>query len=158
MSGIYEDLKSLDELRKNGSITEEEYQREKERILNSKDSENRNNSQLWGMSENSFLMLLHLSQFGGFILPFFGFILPIIMWATQKDGNANVDRHGKNILNFILSWIIYGAVAGVLTLVLIGLPILIVLGVLEIVFVIMAALKANNGEYWSYPMTIKFFS
>ncbi len=68
----YEDLKLLDELRRNGGITEEEYQREKAKILN-----NQNNSfskqPFFGLMENSYLLLMHLSQFLGFIVVGFGF-------------------------------------------------------------------------------------
>ena len=149
----YEDLKLLDELRQKGSITEEEYQREKAKILN-----NQNNSvtktPFFGLTENSYLLLMHLSQFLMFM--FVGFIIPIIMWLLNKDNSTNVDMHGKNIINFMASMFIYFSVAGILCVILIGLPILIILGILEFVFIIMAALKAGNGEYWEYPLSIKF--
>lgn len=154
----YENLKILDELRQKGSITEEEYQREKAKILND-DGNNFSNTTkkpLFGMHENSYLMLMHLSQFLGFLILGLGFIVPILMWVTNKDDNANVDRHGKNILNFMISYIIYLIAATILIILLIGIPALVVLVIVEFIFIIVAAVKANNGEYWKYPFTIEF--
>lgn len=155
----YENLKILDELRQKGSITEEEYQREKAKILNEESNVLNGTAQkpLFGLEENTYLMLMHLAQFGGYLLPLFGFVLPILMWITNKNTNENVDKHGKNILNFIISFLIYYAVAGILVILLIGIPLLVVLAVLQFVFIIMAAIKANSGIYWKYPVTIEFF-
>lgn len=151
----YEDLKILDELREKGSITEEEYQREKEKILNepATSTYSTGTKPLFGLTENTYLMLMHFSQFLGLAIPLAGFVAPVIMWILNKETNANVDLHGKNILNFTISYLIYTAV---LAITIIGIPLLFVLGILYIIFVIMAALKANNGEYWRYPFIIQF--
>jgi hypothetical protein len=149
----YEDLKILDELREKGSISEEEYQREKAKILNEEGRRDHAGRPLFGMSENSYLMLMHISQFAGIIIPLAGFIIPILMWITNKDTNAKVDMHGKNILNFMISFAIYAAI---LTITVIGIPLAIVVGVVYVVLVILASIKANNGEYWRYPFTIQF--
>lgn len=151
----YEDLKILDELREKGSISEEEYQREKERILNDQGNtlSNAGKKPLFGLEENTYLMLMHLTQFAGAIIPLAGFIVPILMWTTNKDTNANVDKHGKNILNCMISYAIY---AVLLCITVIGIPVAAVLGVVYVVFVVIATVKANNGEYWKYPFTIQF--
>lgn len=148
----YEDLKALDELRKNGAITEEEYQVQKKKILNS--SDNTSKKPLFGMAENSYIALMHISQFGGYLVPLLGFIAPIILWVLNKDTNPNVDLNGRNIINFMISWLIYAVCAGILSLLLIGIPILVALAIMQIVFVIMASLKAMNGEYWKYPLSL----
>ena len=154
----YEKLKKIEELKEKGTITEEEFQREKEKILNeeSKQPTTVTKQPLFGLQENAFLMLMHLSQFAGWILPGLGFILPIAMWLTNKEDNENVDKHGKNILNFTISYFIYAAIAGILVIIAIGLVLLVVLGIVVTVAIIIAAVKANNGEYWKYPMTIEF--
>lgn len=153
----YEDLKILDELREKGSISEEEYQREKAKIL-SENSIDYNSSStfkkpLFGLEERTYIMLMHLSQLTGLIAPLIGFIIPILMWITNKDTNQNVDLHGKNVMNFIISYAIYAAV---LSITIIGIPLAIVVGILYVVFVVVASVKANNNEYWKYPMTIEF--
>lgn len=154
----YEDLKILDELKEKGSITEEEYQREKAKIMN--DNENAFSETakkpLFGMAENTYLMLMHLSQFAGYLLPGLGFLTPIILRITNKDTNANVDKHGKNIANFLISYLIYAIASGILILILIGIPLLFAIGIMQFIFIIMATVKANNGEYWKYPLTIEF--
>lgn len=153
----YQDLKILDELREKGSITEEEYQREKEKILNETSTSTSSSSTakpLFGLEENTYLMLMHLSQLLGLIIPLAGFVAPVVMWITNKEINANVDLHGKNILNFTISYLIYSAV---LAITIIGIPLLLVLGIIYLVFVIMATVRANNGEYWRYPFIIQFF-
>ncbi|NLZ95181.1 MAG: DUF4870 domain-containing protein [Bacteroidales bacterium] len=152
----YEDLKILDELREKGSITEEEFQREKAKVL---DEDNKRYSKmhknpLFGMTQNNYLMLMHLSLFVSLFTLFVGLIIPIILWVINKENSAEVDRHGKNILNLILSFAIYGVA---LTITILGIPLLLVLLVILIVVIIKASVKASNGEYWEYPLTIKFF-
>lgn len=151
----YEDLKILDELKEKGSLTEEEYQREKAKLLNENDhsSAGGNRNPLYGLNENTYLMLMHLSQFAGVILPVAGFVVPIIMWVTNKDYSAAVDSHGKNIINFMISYAIYAAI---LCITVIGIPLAIIVGLLYTIFVILASVKANNGEYWKYPFTFQF--
>ncbi len=75
------------------------------------------------------------------------------MWVTNKEENAKVDLHGKNVVNFMISYVIY---ALVLCITLIGIPLAVVIGILYVVFVILASVKANNGDYWKYPFTIQF--
>jgi uncharacterized Tic20 family protein len=153
----YNDLKTLDELRRNGAISEEEYQKEKEKFFNrSGNSQTTNSNPLLGMSENSYISLMHISQFAGYILPGLGFVTPIILWMMNKENNTKVDIVGKHIINFMISILIYCAISGVLCCLIIGIPMLIALGIMQIVFVIIATIKANSGETWRYPFTIDF--
>ena len=111
----------------------------------------------WGMTENTFCMLMHLAQFAGGVVPGAGLALPIIMWATNKDQSPTIDQHGKNILNFIISMAIYAIASVILVFIVVGIFTLIALAVMAIVFPIMAAVKANDGHYWPYPLCIRFF-
>ena len=151
----YEDLKILDELREKGSITEEEFQREKAKILaeDKTDYSGTFKRPFFGMEERTYLMLMHLSQFASWLIPLVGIIIPILMWTTNKDRSAEVDRHGKNILNFNISYAIYSIA---LLIIIIGIPFIIVLFVIYAIAVIIASIKANEGKYWEYPLTIKF--
>lgn len=149
----YDDLKKLEELRERGAISEEEYQREKSKILNAPYTSQKS----LGTDQNTYLVLMHLSQFAGFIVPGLGFIAPIAMWLVNKD-NPVIDEHGKNIANFTISMIIYIIVSCILCLLLVGFVLLGIIAVLEIVFIIMAAVKAAKGEYWKYPLSIPFFT
>lgn len=153
----YEDLKILDELREKGSISEEEYQREKAKILSEERNDYNSNSTfkkpLFGLEEKTYIIFMHLSQLAGLIAPLIGFLVPILMWITNKETNEKVDLNGKNILNFIISYTLY---AVILSITIIGIPLAIVVGVLYIIFVVIASIKANNNEYWKYPLTIEF--
>ncbi len=111
----------------------------------------------WGMDQKVFLMLMHLSQLAGFIIPFGGLIVPIVMWATNKEQSTEVDKHGKVILNWVLSAIIYSAICFVLTFVFVGVIGFFILGIAGLIFLVVGAIKANAGELWHYPLSIKFF-
>ena len=110
----------------------------------------------WGIEEDQFTMLMHIAQFAGVVVPMAGLALPIVMWATNKENNELVDEHGKNIINWMISLIIYFAIAIPLCFLIIGIPIVMVLGLLTVLFPIIGAVKASNGEVYTYPLTIKF--
>ncbi len=148
----YKDLKVLDELRKSGAITEEEYQKEKQKIFDAMN--NPKKKEFLGMNENSYIAIMHVSQLVGYIVPLLGFLAPIVLWMMNKDDSVRVDSNGKNIINFLISWVIYIACAGILSIIVIGIPILITLLVLQIIFTIMATLKALDGEFWNYPLSL----
>ena len=102
-------------------------------------------------------LFLHLSQLAGYIVPVAGWIVPILIWQLKKQEMPELDAHGKVVINWILSALIYGAVGIILVFVLIGIPILIVLMMLGIIFPIIGAVKADSGIVWNYPLSIKFF-
>ena len=110
----------------------------------------------WNMELSSYCMLMHLSQFAGIIVPFGGIALPIIMWATNKDKSSIIDQHGKNILNWMISFYIYVSISAILILLVVGIFALITLGVIAVIFAIIGAIKANNKEIFNYPLTIQF--
>jgi len=114
-------------------------------------------SKPWGIEEKAFLMLMHLSQLAGFIIPGAGLALPIVMWATNKDSSKTIDNQGKIILNWIISLFIYVTVSVILFVVFIGVITLTVVLIINLIFIIIGAIKANNGETWVYPLSIKFF-
>jgi uncharacterized Tic20 family protein len=103
-------------------------------------------------------MFLHLSLFAGHTVPFGGIIVPIIIWQTQKEKMPEIDEHGKNAVNWIISNILYVLICIPLCFIFVGFVLLIVLGVLNVVFPIIAALKAQEGRVWPYPLAIPFFS
>ncbi|MFQ6115959.1 MAG: DUF4870 domain-containing protein [bacterium] len=108
--------------------------------------------------ERTWATLCHLGALAGFIIPFGNIIAPLVIWLVKKDESPFVDDQGKESLNFQISMTIYFLVAVLLVLILIGIPLLIVLGIFEIVMVVIAAVKASNGEKYRYPVTIRFIS
>ena len=101
-------------------------------------------------------MFLHLSGLAFALFFPVGIVLPIILWQTQKDKMPVLDAHGKLATNWMISATIYFFVSFILMFVLIGFLTAMVVFLLAIIFPIIAAIKANNGESWNYPLTIKF--
>lgn len=110
----------------------------------------------WNIELSTFCMLMHLSQFAGFIIPLGGYVLPIIMWAVHKDKSVVIDQHGKNILNWMITLFIYICISCILILLVVGIFSLVILSVLTLIFTIIGAIKAANKEIYRYPLTIDF--
>lgn len=100
----------------------------------------------------------HLSAFAGIIpLPMIGaFVGPLVVWFARRDLDPVVREHGKEALNFNLSFLIWGCVAFVLKFVVIGFLLMPVVGVAWIVLIVIASLKASDGALYRYPFTIRF--
>jgi len=104
-------------------------------------------------------VLCHASALLGLFFHFFGHLLgPLIVWLIKRDLSPEIDANGKESLNFQLSMLIYDVVAGILCVVLIGIPILIALWILNTVLVIIASVKTGEGKFYRYPLTIRFLS
>ena len=101
-------------------------------------------------------MFLHLSQLANVVLFPIGLVLPIVLWQTQKDKVPALDVHGKMVVNWMISETIYMFVSIVLMFVLVGFLTILAVALMGIIFPIVGAVKANNGELWNYPLTIKF--
>ena len=106
--------------------------------------------------QNMWAMFCHLSALVGFIIPFGNIIGPLVIWMMKKDTYPLVDDQGKESLNFQISMTIYYIVAAILIIVLIGIVLLIGLGLFSLIMIIVAMVKANSGEKYRYPMTIRF--
>ncbi|MEX1080334.1 MAG: DUF4870 domain-containing protein [Homoserinimonas sp.] len=87
---------------------------------------------------------------------FFGVIPSLIGYLILKDRGPFVRAHTQTALNFQLTMLIATFVGFVTSFILIGFLVLAAVFVLVIVFSIIAAVKANNGEYYIYPVTIPF--
>ncbi len=101
-------------------------------------------------------MLCHMSALTGLLGNGIGFLLgPLIIWLVKKDSHAFVDEQGKEAVNFQITMLIAFIVAGILAFALIGIPLLLILAVVNIVFPILAGLKASNGEHYRYPFALR---
>lgn len=110
-------------------------------------------------TDRQLLVLTHLSQLLTAITGFGGLIVPLVIWFTKKDEDYQIDEQGKKIINFQLSLILNFIICVPLILVFgLGLLGFIVLGVVSVVFPIINAIKANNGENPTYPLTYNFIS
>jgi uncharacterized protein len=91
-----------------------------------------------------------LAQLAGFITSFVG---ALVIYLIYKDRDPFIRRHAAQALNFQIIILIAYVIALVLTVVLIGIPLLLAVGVCWILFPILAAVAANKGEDYSYPLT-----
>ncbi|WP_430646599.1 DUF4870 domain-containing protein [Agromyces sp. GXS1127] len=102
--------------------------------------------------EKLWATLIHI---GGIL---FGFLPALIGYLILKDKGPFIREHTATALNFQITLLIAYVVGSILTFVIIGIFILIAAWIAAIVFGIIAAIKANNGEYYVYPVAIKFVS
>jgi uncharacterized protein len=123
--------------------------------------------------ENVWALLCHAAVLGAFFIPFGNIVGPLIVWMLKRKESELVDQHGKSAVNFqitlslfVLACIIaliatffrafggvsLGWVAWLLFIVLSAALIL----VLSLVFMIIAMVKASQGETDHYPLTIRF--
>jgi len=101
---------------------------------------------LWGA-------LIHLTV----LLPVLSFVPLLVIWLMKREQSPFVDDHGREALSFQISFFLWQCVAGVFSIVLIGLPFAILLPLLALIMGVINAIKAGQGCYVRYPMTIRFF-
>ena len=100
-------------------------------------------------------LFAHLSSLAGLIIPFGNILGPLIIWQVKKDSLPFAADQGKEALNFNITIAIAAIICGLLTLVLIGFLLMAAIGIANLVLCIMAAMKANNGEAYRYPFTLR---
>lgn len=107
-------------------------------------------------SERQWGLFLHLSSLSGYLgIPFGSILGPLVLWLIKKDQSAFVDENGKEALNFHLSMLLYVVISIPLLFVFIGFVTIPLIGILEIVFTIIAAVKASDGQLYRYPLSIR---
>jgi uncharacterized Tic20 family protein len=107
-------------------------------------------------SVRTWCILAHATALVGFLVPVAGHVVgPLIIWLAKRQDSPEIDAHGKESLNFQISMLIWNAIAAILIIVLIGIPILILLHILNIIFVIVASIQASEGKLYRYPLAIR---
>lgn len=99
--------------------------------------------------ERTMAMLSHLLSI------FVGFWAPLIIWLVKKEEMPFVDDQAKEALNFQITMMLAFIVAGILIVVVIGILLVLGLFVANLVFCIIAAMKANDGERYRYPFALR---
>lgn len=101
-------------------------------------------------------MLCHLSSFAGLLIPLANIFGPLLVWILKREQSPFIDDHGKESLNWQLSATIYFIVCALLLLVVVGIVLLPALFIFDLVVVIIATVRASNGEPYRYPLSIRF--
>lgn len=158
---LIEELEKLNAMHSNGTLSDEEFQSAKDALLAKHQSagtkfkhaveEVSSDDTTWGT-------LIHLSQFCGYLIPLGGWVVPLTLWLVKRSDSRIVDLHGRIVINWLLSEILYGILFGVLCFIFIGIPLLAILLILGFIYPVVGAIKASSGETWNYPGSIRFFS
>ena len=104
------------------------------------------NDKLW-------IVLCHLSLILGF-----PFIIPFVIYLAKRQDSPLVAAHAGEVLNFHISLVIYFACAIPFVFILIGIPVVFGLGIMAFICAIIAAIKASEGGFYRYPLTIRLIS
>lgn len=110
------------------------------------------NGSLPSDSDKQTVTLMHILNI------FIGIISPLIFWFIKKDESKFIDEAGRNSMNFNISMIIYSFVSSLLITIFIGLITTAAIAIFHIVILIIAAVKANRGEVYKFPLTISFIN
>ncbi len=102
-------------------------------------------------------MICHLVALVGLLGNGIGFVLgPLVVWLLKKDEDPFIDEQGKESVNFQITMMIAALVSLALMLILIGFLLITIVVAMMIIFPIIGAMKANEGEHYRYPLTIRF--
>jgi len=102
-------------------------------------------------------MILHLSLLSGLLVPMAGLIVPIIIYVLKKESLPGLVPHGHIVFNWMISAVIYAVASVILMVILIGFATMAAVVIVSIVFPIIGAVKASEGELWPYPLSIPIF-
>lgn len=100
--------------------------------------------------EKTLGIVMHVLCLVGF--PILG---PLIVWLVKKDQSSYLDRQGRELLNFQLSYLLYGFLSFLLCFFLIGIPLLIGVGIATVVLTIIGIVNASEGKIYRFPLTIR---
>jgi uncharacterized Tic20 family protein len=153
---IGDEIRKLETLRQEGALTQEEFQRAKDALLAAPSASPVDIIGELGKRENLWAALLHLSPLLAYLIPVAGIVAPIVMWQMKKE-SPTIDQHGRVVMNWLISQLLWLILSALLCLLLVGIPMLWIFGILVVVFPVIGAVKAYEGRVWSYPLTIRFF-
>ncbi|MSQ63300.1 MAG: DUF4870 domain-containing protein [Betaproteobacteria bacterium] len=106
--------------------------------------------------EQNWAMICHLSALAGFLVPFGNIFGPLIVWLLKRAEFPMVEVHGKEALNFQITVAIAVAICIPLIFVLIGIPLMFIIGIGALIMTVIAAVKVSNGNFdYRYPLSIR---
>ncbi len=103
----------------------------------------------------SWALGVHLSALVGLVIPFGNILAPLVIWLVKRESDPYIDEQGKEAVNFNISVAIYAIAAGILTVILIGFLLLAAVAIFWVAMIIIGAVRANNGEHFRYPLSIR---
>ncbi|MFS0776508.1 DUF4870 domain-containing protein [Neobacillus sp. 3P2-tot-E-2] len=86
---------------------------------------------------------------------FFPIIGPLVIWLLKKDESSFINYHGREYFNFFISYTVYSVISGILIFLIVGIFLLWILGLMALVFTIIAAVKAYEGNEYRFPLIFR---
>lgn len=167
---LADELNKLQALHEAGTLSAEEFQQAKSALLREQDA-----VAAWNSAEQAaappppadrghdterdtrtWSVLLHISQFF-WLVPFGGVLAPLVIWLIHRDRLPGIEPHFRAVVNWQLSALIYGICCIPLIFLLVGIPLLITLGLVALVYPVVGAIQAGDDKVWHYPPSIRFF-
>ncbi|MFD1315869.1 DUF4870 domain-containing protein [Namhaeicola litoreus] len=127
-------------------------------------------------NEKNNSLLMHLSSLCAYIFPLGGIVVPLVVWELQKEKSESMNKEGKSVVNFNLSYALYFTI-GVLMIISLAIfmaaheanhfllfsiiclvVFLVILSIAKFILIILGVMSANKGEDFHYPGTIKFIN
>lgn len=99
------------------------------------------------------IVLSHLSVFLGV-----GLLLPLIIYLVKRTDSPRVAAQAREALNFHISVLIYSLLCIPLVIIIIGIPMLFIVGFVSLVLAVVAAVKSSDGIDYRYPLTLRLVS
>lgn len=173
-------LEKLNELYQKGALTQDEFLNEKQKLYNEESGNSRNDSEKsgdlsFGLEPNRYMCLMNLV----ILLPSVGWIASIIFWVLGKDKSQQVNQQGKFIVNWFITWFIFGVIlygvfffsmfnsimgphfgGGGLAMfggMLVKMIPFLIFGFLCFILPIIGGIKSLDGIPYRYPLSIQFF-
>ena len=108
--------------------------------------------------ERNWAMLAHLSALLTYVTVIGGVIAPLVIWLMRKQEGGFAAEQARESLNFQITVFLIGLGCWVLALILIGFVLLAILGIVNLVLVIIAAIKVSEGVAYRYPFNLRLVS
>ena len=107
-----------------------------------------------GLTEHDrkYALAIHLTALLGVVIHL-ALLVPLVLWLVGKDKSAYIDDHGREVMNVFLTALV---LVPVCVITIIGIPVAIAWLIMTFIGFIRGAMAANRGEYFRYPMTIRF--
>ena len=105
--------------------------------------------------DRTWAVLAHLSTFSGYVVPFGNILGPLIVWLYKKDESPYVAHHALEALNFQITVLLAMSVAGALSILLIGIPLLIGIALLDVIYRVLAVVAASEGQWYRFPLSLR---
>lgn len=105
--------------------------------------------------ERTWGLLAHLLPLPAVWFPFGHIVVPLVIWLIKRDESPFVGDQAREALNFQISISLYGVIAGLLAWFCVGFILMVVIGAAWVVLAIIAAVRANEGVAYRYPLTFR---